>query len=204
MSDEQTNNIAAILAALRDLRVSAQVSLSVVTASTIMLLASLSDRVIAFAPSIVGMRGWLLLAVVIGAAFFVIGLAIDRVKARREKSVVEWSKRARSRERATLLTHLTITEQNKLRPFLVAGSRVDYASANDPIAMLLVKRQVLEIVGEPQQVGSRDMPQQFHMQLADWAWDYLREHPEVLGLRKENLAPVGDEISRVRNITMKD
>jgi hypothetical protein len=198
MADEQTSNVAAILGALKDLRVSAQVSLSVAATSAILLAATWSNAIVNAEPSINNWRPWLTLGTVGGLAFFLIGLATDQVKARREKRAAEDLERTEHQKRIRMLEQLTITEQNTLRVMLASASRANFITDHDPVQMLLVSRGILVIVGAPPLVP-KGMPVQFPAHIADWAWDYLREHPELVSLPIKGLPPIGEDVAKLRD-----
>jgi hypothetical protein len=196
MADEQTGNLAALLSALKDLRVSAQVSLSVAATSAILLAATWCQAILTAEPSILNWRPWLTLGSVGGLAFFLIGFLTDRVKARREERAADELEQAENQKRIKMLEQLTIHEQNTLRVMLASASRATFITNHDPVQMLLVSRGIFVIVGEPPSVP-KGMPVQFPAQMADWAWDYLREHPELVSLTKGGLPPIGEDVAKL-------
>jgi Super-infection exclusion protein B len=198
MADEQTGNVAAILSALKDLRISAQVSLSVAATSAILLAATWSRTIVTVEPSIINWRPWLSLGTVGGLVFFLIGLATDCGEMWREQRTADNVERAQSHMRVKMLQQLTINEQNTIRAMLMSASRATFISDSDPVPMLLVNRGILVAVGSPLK-APKGMPVQSPVHIADWAWDYLREHPELVSAQKEKLPPIGEDVARLRN-----
>jgi len=189
------DGIASIIGALKDLRVSTQVSLATTATALILLGATFIPGIATLAPGLLEWRAWLLLAAVAGLALFLVGLGADAMRARSERRNVVASESALTEKRILTLKQLTIDEQNRVRTFLVSVSRAGETYTRDSTIYRLMEQGIFEQVGEK---FSRGSSERFSVSLSDWAWIYLREHPELLGITPGQLPPIGEEITRVR------
>ena len=73
------------------------------------------------------------------------------------------------------LHDLTDEEKNVLRGYIHKGSRTQYLWVSDGVALGLVSACVISQAPE----GSTTSRRRAH-NIQQWAWDYLREHPELL------------------------
>jgi hypothetical protein len=189
------DGIAAIIGALKDLRVSAQVSLATTATALILLGATFIRGIATLAPGLLEWRAWLFLAAVAGLALFLVGLGADALKARSERKKVAAAESAFTEKRILTLKQLTIDEQNRLRTIMLSASRASETYSRDSTIFRLMERGIIEQVGEKFNRGANE---RLGVSISDWAWIYLREHPELLGVTPDHLPPIGEEINRRR------
>jgi hypothetical protein len=91
--------------------------------------------------------------------------------------------RQRKREREALFSFLegmTEPERALCRPFIQGEVRTALLSVEDGNVYELVRRQVLYGSGSPSHYDRRLEGNGADFTMTDWAWDYLREHPELV------------------------
>jgi hypothetical protein len=195
MADETSgsaNPFIAFVHALRDLRVSPQVSLSIAVTSAVLYALTLLPASFVIGTALQVWRPWLALGFVGGLAFFAVGAFVDSWTSRRNSTQAARDRTQQAHVDATryeralaqqieFLSQLTVHEQQVLVPFIINGRRTNVLSLTDPDVCTLVNRGVLHLVGPGvSNAMGRNLGSIYSV--ADWAWHHLRSHPELLHL----------------------
>lgn len=191
---------AALLSAIKDLRISAHVSLSVAALCLILLALSPAASQWPALAFLLAWQGYLLVGAIGGATVFLVGWAIDADKRRRARAATrleEATRRgaedaAQQREQARRLAifeNMTLAERSKCLLLIASTTRASHMLDADPTVAHLVHLGVFERIGKSLP-APRGADTQSVYAVAEWAWLYLRSHPEIVGLGKEGVPPL--------------
>lgn len=82
-----------------------------------------------------------------------------------------------SRIRITRLRRLTVQEKKVLSEYIKGDTMTIYLSINDGVTNGLVQS---EIIWRSASISRDFNPMSFAYNIQDWAWDYLKKHPDLL------------------------
>ena len=171
--------LAPLIRELKDLRIPHRVSISIALIGAIFWVLTLATDVLGISAAIQSWRPWTLLAAFGGTITFLVGLGADVIEGRREKRNAEYARvkelqksQAESAERVKFLHTMTPGERGACREFVAQNHRVRSYAPTGPVLELL-RRGVLTRV-------STNFSHMHEFSMEDWAWDYLRGHPELL------------------------
>lgn len=191
------STIVAAIQALKDLRISPQVSLTVALVSAVLLGISWLPDLLGVRSTLESWRPWFVIGAVAGILTFLVGAMLDVVarrqaNARQRRKGVEYDRVAAEQaaaareqaetehtQRVRFLAAMTLTERGTCHQFIARSFRSLALPAHDADVLELLRRGVLLQISSEVVLDGEGQPCR-HYTMVDWAWEYLHEHPEAL------------------------